>query len=112
MTGGRIRRLDRYLPGRFMVTYGDGVADIAIDRLLAFHEAQGKIATVTAVRPPARFGALDLDGERVAEFSEKRQAEFGLDQRWFLRLRAPKCPRLPGRRRLRPGTRAPEHLAT
>lgn len=77
MTGGRVRRLDRYLPGRFMVTYGDGVADVAIDRLLAFHEAQGKIATVTAVRPPARFGALDLDGDRVAEFSEKRQADAG-----------------------------------
>ncbi len=77
MTGGRIRRLDSYLPGRFMLTYGDGVADVAIDRLLAFHEAHGKIATVTAVRPPARFGALALDGERVAEFSEKRQADAG-----------------------------------
>jgi glucose-1-phosphate cytidylyltransferase len=77
MTGGRVRRLDRYLPGRFMVTYGDGVADIAIDRLLAFHEAHGKIGTLTAVRPPARFGALALDGDRVAEFSEKPQAEAG-----------------------------------
>jgi glucose-1-phosphate cytidylyltransferase len=77
MTGGRIRRLDSYLPGRFMVTYGDGVADVAIDRLLAFHEAHGKIATITAVRPPARFGALDLDGDRVAAFSEKRQTDSG-----------------------------------
>ena len=77
MTGGRIRRLDRHLPDRFMLTYGDGVADIAIDRLLAFHQAQGKIATVTAVRPPARFGALELDGDGVAEFSEKRQADSG-----------------------------------
>ena len=77
MTGGRIRRLDRHLRGRFMATYGDGVADIAIDRLLAFHEAHGKIATVTAVRPPARFGGLDLDGDLVAEFSEKRQADSG-----------------------------------
>jgi glucose-1-phosphate cytidylyltransferase len=77
MTGGRLRRLDGHLPGRFMVTYGDGVADVPIDRLLAFHEANGKIATVTAVRPPARFGALALDGDRVAEFSEKRQAQAG-----------------------------------
>jgi glucose-1-phosphate cytidylyltransferase len=77
MTGGRVRRLDNYLPGRFMLTYGDGVADVAIDRLLAFHEAHGRIATVTAVRPPARFGALVLDGDHVAEFSEKRQADAG-----------------------------------
>ena len=60
-----------------MVTYGDGVADVPIDRLLAFHEAHGRLATVTAVRPPARFGALGLDGARVAEFSEKGQAEAG-----------------------------------
>jgi len=77
MTGGRLRRLDTHLPGRFMVTYGDGVADVPIDRLLAFHEAHGRLATVTAVRPPARFGALALDGARVVEFSEKRQAEAG-----------------------------------
>ena len=77
MTGGRVRRLDRYLPGRFMLTYGDGVADVPIDRLLAFHEAHGRLATVTAVRPPARFGALALDGDRVQEFSEKRQADAG-----------------------------------
>ena len=77
MTGGRLRRLDSHLPGRFMVTYGDGVADVPIDRLLAFHEAHGRLATVTAVRPPARFGALGLDGARVAEFSEKGQAEAG-----------------------------------
>jgi len=77
MTGGRLRRLGGHIPGRFMATYGDGVADVAVDRLLAFHEAQGKIATVTAVRPPARFGALDLVGDRVAEFSEKRQADSG-----------------------------------
>jgi glucose-1-phosphate cytidylyltransferase len=60
-----------------MVTYGDGVADVAIDRLLAFHEGHGRIATVTAVRPPARFGTLELDEDRVAEFTEKPQASSG-----------------------------------
>jgi len=77
MTGGRIRRLDRYLPGRFMVTYGDGVADVPIDRVLAFHKSHGRLATVTAVRPPSRFGVLGLEGDRVVEFAEKPQAEGG-----------------------------------
>ena len=77
MTGGRIRRLAPYLPGRFMVTYGDGVADVPIDRLIAFHEAHGRVATVTAVRPPSRFGALALDGDCVSEFSEKPQTGAG-----------------------------------
>jgi glucose-1-phosphate cytidylyltransferase len=77
MTGGRIRRLERYLPGRFMVTYGDGVADVPIDRVLAFHESHGCLATITAVRPPSRFGALGLQGDRVVEFVEKPQAEGG-----------------------------------
>lgn len=77
MTGGRIRRLAPHLSGRFMVTYGDGVADLPIDRLVAFHASHGKIATVTAVRPPSRFGSLGLDGERVVEFSEKPQAGAG-----------------------------------
>jgi glucose-1-phosphate cytidylyltransferase len=77
LTGGRLRRLDAHLAGRFMLTYGDGVADVEIDRLLAFHEAHGRIATVTAVRPPSRFGAIGLEGDRVVEFSEKPQAEAG-----------------------------------
>jgi glucose-1-phosphate cytidylyltransferase len=77
MTGGRIKRLSPFLDGRFMVTYGDGVANVDIDRLMAFHESHGRLATVTAVRPPARFGAIELDGDRVAAFSEKPQAEGG-----------------------------------
>ena len=77
MTGGRVRRLANHLTGRFMVTYGDGVADVPIDRLMEFHESHGKLATVTAVRPPARFGALALDDDRVVEFSEKPQAGAG-----------------------------------
>ncbi len=77
MTGGRVKRLAPLLRGRFMVTYGDGVADVPIDRLIAFHEQHGRLATVTAVRPPSRFGALELDGDRVAQFSEKPQTDAG-----------------------------------
>ena len=77
MTGGRVRRVRDYLPERFMVTYGDGVGDVPIDQLLAFHEAHGRLATLTAVRPPSRFGALVLDGDRVVEFSEKSQTAAG-----------------------------------
>jgi glucose-1-phosphate cytidylyltransferase len=74
MTGGRVLRLRRWLEsGTFMVTYGDGVSDVDIDKLIAFHRSHGRIATVTAVRPPARFGGLILDGARVREFSEKPQ---------------------------------------
>jgi glucose-1-phosphate cytidylyltransferase len=78
MTGGRIRRLADWL-GRepFMATYGDGLGDVDITALLAFHRAHGRRATVTAVRPPARFGSLVLDQGRVREFSEKNQAETG-----------------------------------
>lgn len=74
MTGGRVLRLDPLLDGdRFFVTYGDGVADVDIDDLLRFHTSHGKLATVTAVHPPARFGALELDGDLVRAFSEKPQ---------------------------------------
>ena len=73
-TGGRLKRVAPYLGGeRFMMTYGDGVADVDLRALVAFHEAHGKLATVTAVQPPGRFGALDLadDGEMVRSFVEK-----------------------------------------
>lgn len=78
MTGGRLLRLAPHL-GRetFMMTYGDGLADIDIRALLDFHKSHGKLATVTAVRPPARFGALDLDGEQVRSFQEKNPAQAG-----------------------------------
>jgi len=72
-TGGRVKRVARYLGGEtFMVTYGDGVSDINLDELLAFHRSHGRLATVTAVRPPSRFGQLALaeDGT-VLEFREK-----------------------------------------
>ena len=72
MTGGRLRRLRHWLEDEtFMVTYSDGVANIDIDALLDFHRSHGRLATVTAVQPPARFGNLELDGPRVAEFTEK-----------------------------------------
>jgi glucose-1-phosphate cytidylyltransferase len=84
-TGGRVRRLADYLgSGTFMVTYGDGVADVNLRALLSFHKAQGKIATVTAVRPPARFGGLLFDGDIVKEFTEKPQAGEGWINGGFL----------------------------
>ncbi|HEU5213346.1 MAG TPA: glucose-1-phosphate cytidylyltransferase [Gaiellaceae bacterium] len=76
--GGRIKRLAPYLGDEtFMMTWGDGVSDIDLDRLLAFHRAHGKLATLTAVRPPARFGHIELHGDVVTEFSEKPQAREG-----------------------------------
>ena len=78
MTGGRIRRMAPHLGGsRFLCTYGDGLSDVDLAALLAFHERHGKLATVTAVRPPARFGGLSIDGDQVQEFTEKPQAEGG-----------------------------------
>jgi glucose-1-phosphate cytidylyltransferase len=77
-TGGRILRLKPWLEGgTFMVTYGDGVADVDVSALLRFHREHGKIATVTAVRPPARFGGLEMDGDLVAKFAEKPQVGEG-----------------------------------
>ncbi|HVC24614.1 MAG TPA: glucose-1-phosphate cytidylyltransferase [Acidimicrobiales bacterium] len=71
-TGGRIARVARYLDDEdFALTYGDAVGNIDIAALLAFHRSSGRKATVTAVRPPARFGSLDTDGERVVQFQEK-----------------------------------------
>lgn len=77
-TGGRLRRLES-LVGRetFMVTYGDGVGDIDVTALVDFHRRHGRLATVTAVRPPARFGSLTIDGDVVREFAEKPQTGEG-----------------------------------
>lgn len=77
-TGGRIKRLAPYLgDGTFMLTWGDGVSDVDLQRLVAFHRSHGKLATVTAVRPPARFGHLVFDGEQVTDFNEKPQTAEG-----------------------------------
>jgi len=78
MTGGRIRRLRSLLAGEtFMATYGDGLGAVDLKALLAFHRAHGRLATVTAVRPPARFGNLAIEGDRVREFAEKPQTGEG-----------------------------------
>jgi glucose-1-phosphate cytidylyltransferase len=72
MTGCRVKRVEKYITGdTFLLTYGDGVADVDVGALLAYHQAHGKTATVTAVRPPSRFGEIELDDGRVVEFAEK-----------------------------------------
>jgi len=84
-TGGRVLRLKSMLSrGTFMVTYGDGVSDVDVNALLRFHKSHGKIATVTAVRPPARFGGLVFDGDLVSRFTEKPQAGEGWINGGFL----------------------------
>jgi glucose-1-phosphate cytidylyltransferase len=79
MTGGRIKRILRYLGDdrEFLMTYGDGVADIDIDQLLRHHRREGRIATVTGAQPPGRFGQLGIAGNRVTDFLEKPQGEGG-----------------------------------
>jgi glucose-1-phosphate cytidylyltransferase len=77
-TGGRVKRVADWVAGdTFMLTYGDGVSDIDLQALLRFHRSHGKLATVTAVRPPARFGGLEFDGELVRAFTEKPQTGEG-----------------------------------
>jgi glucose-1-phosphate cytidylyltransferase len=78
MTGGRLLHLKKWIAGEpFMVTYGDGLGDVDIGALVEFHRAHGKLATVTAVHPPARFGDLVLDKDAVRQFSEKPQTGEG-----------------------------------
>jgi glucose-1-phosphate cytidylyltransferase len=78
MTAGRIHRLrDHLRDDTFMLTYGDGLSDIDVAKLVDFHRSHGKLATVTAVHPQARFGAIDLDGDAVVRFAEKPQIDVG-----------------------------------
>jgi glucose-1-phosphate cytidylyltransferase len=80
MTGGRLRRIRNYVGNEtFFMTYGDGLADIDMPALAAFHRAHGRHATVTAIQPPARFGALDIDQDVVRHFEEKPRG----DGRWI-----------------------------
>ncbi len=73
-TGGRIKRLRDWVGAEtFMLTWGDGVSDVDLDALLAFHRSHGRLATLTAVRPPARYGHLQTEGDQIVEFSEKPQ---------------------------------------
>ena len=84
-TGGRVKRLEPWLrDGTFMATYGDGLSDVDLQELLKFHRRHGVIATVTAVRPPARFGGLIFDGDLVADFTEKPQIGEGWINGGFL----------------------------
>jgi glucose-1-phosphate cytidylyltransferase len=77
-TGGRLKRLEPHLGNStFMLTWGDGVSNVDLDELLTFHRRHGKLATVTVVRPPARYGHMVFDGERVTRFEEKPQAAAG-----------------------------------
>ena len=77
-TGGRLKRLESWLGNEpFMVTYGDGVSNIDLDKLIELHRAQGCIGTVTAVRPPARYGGILFDGDAVDKFTEKSQVGEG-----------------------------------
>jgi glucose-1-phosphate cytidylyltransferase len=77
-TGGRIKRLQPWLGDRtFMLTWGDGLSNVDLRKLLAFHRQHGKLATLTSVRPPARYGHLEFDGDRVCRFTEKPQTAEG-----------------------------------
>ncbi len=84
--------------GTFMLTWGDGVSNINLDELVAFHRSHGKLATMTAVRPPARYGHIQFDGNRVVEFTEKPQASEGWINGAFFVLE-PGVTRLHRRRR-------------
>lgn len=86
LTGGRIHRAAKYFPGeQFLCTYGDGLADVNLAALLEFHAAHGRLATVTAVRPPNRFGILDVSGEaQVTDFREKPQSAGWVNAGFFV----------------------------
>ena len=78
LKGARVKRLEKYITSdNFLLTYGDGVSDVDINKLVDFHMASGKLATVTAVHPPSRFGELDLNGTQVTNFEEKPQMATG-----------------------------------
>ena len=92
LTGGRLKRVAEYVKNEdaFFFTYGDGVADVNITALLAFHKQHGKRATVTAVQPPGRYGALDMNGKSVRSFIEKPQGDGGWINGGFFVL-SPSC---------------------
>jgi len=75
MTGGRIKKAEKYIDDTFCLTYGDGVSNVNITSLIEFHKNNKEIATLTAVQPPGKFGALLLDGDRVSEFVEKPKGD-------------------------------------
>ena len=80
MTGGRIKRLEKFIGNEtFMMTYGDGLSNVNLNKLLQFHKKNKKLVTLTAVRPPARFGSLEITGNRVTLFKEKSKT----DENWI-----------------------------
>ncbi len=98
MTGGRLKRVADYVADdeAFCFTYGDGVADVNIAEAIRFHKTHGKLATVTAVQPPGRYGALQMQGAQVAGFTEKPRGDGGLINGGFFVL-SPRCiPRIAG----------------
>jgi glucose-1-phosphate cytidylyltransferase len=92
MTGGRLKRVSSFLKDEeaFCFTYGDGLGDVDIAAQIAFHKMHGKLATVTAVRPPGRYGALQIDGAKVVGFMEKPLGDGGFINGGFFVL-SPKC---------------------
>ncbi len=92
LTGGRLKRVEEYLKNdsAFCFTYGDGVSDVDIGDLIAFHQAHGKWATVTAVQPPGRYGALERTGDQVTGFVEKPRGDGGMINGGFFVL-SPRC---------------------
>jgi glucose-1-phosphate cytidylyltransferase len=91
-TGGRLKRVADYVKGEeaFCFTYGDGVSDVDISKLITFHQEHGKLASITAVLPPGRYGALEMDGDSVRGFTEKPRGDGGLINGGFFVL-SPKC---------------------
>ena len=77
MTGGRLKRIAPYVDDTFCMTYGDCVSDVDVSALVAYHREHDVLATLTAIQPPGRFGALDLEGDRIAHFMEKPQGDGG-----------------------------------
>jgi len=92
LTGGRLKRVENYVKDEefFCFTYGDGVADVDISAQVNFHKSHGKLATVTAVQPPGRYGALNMDGESVKGFTEKPRGDGGWINGGFFVL-SPEC---------------------
>ena len=87
MTGGRIKRIQKYIGNEtFLLTYGDGVSDVDIKKLIEFHKEEGTIATLTAVKPEGRFGVLDISGNKVQSFREKSQNDMGWINAGFMVL--------------------------
>ena len=83
MTGGRLKRLKKFLDSTFLLTYGDGLSNINLKKLINFHLKRNKLVTLTAVRPPARFGVIKISYNSVKVFREKNSLDEAVDKWWF-----------------------------